>query len=102
MPELLTKFPEVTLTILKDAQIRCGKGDKQTILTTCPKGQFCTLPTGEFCVYGVKELPQMMQINLIDLMTVPGFFLQFLALLALVFLAGTFLGLTLNHKKTKV
>lgn len=33
------------------------------ILTKCPAERFCALPTGEICVYGIKEIPQMTQIT---------------------------------------
>ena len=54
MPEILTKYPDVALSILKDAKIACGVGKPQQVLKDCPKDQFCSLPTGELCIYGVK------------------------------------------------
>jgi hypothetical protein len=63
MPEQISKYPEVTLRILKDAGARCGEGVEQKILKKCPPEQFCALPTGEVCVYGIKEIPQMTQIT---------------------------------------
>ena len=63
MPEQISKYPEVTLRVLKGAGARCGEGAKQQILKKCPPKQFCALPTGEICVYGIKDIPQMTQIT---------------------------------------
>ena len=63
MPEQISKYPEVTLTVLKGAGARCGEGVEQKILIQCPPERFCALPTGEICVYGIKQIPQMTQIT---------------------------------------
>jgi hypothetical protein len=63
MPEQITKYPEVTLKVLKGAGARCGEGVEQKILTRCPQDQFCSLKTGEICVYGIGQIPQMTQIS---------------------------------------
>ena len=63
MPEQITKYPDVTLRVLKGAGAVCGEGATQKILTQCPAARFCALPTGEICVYGINEIPQMTQIN---------------------------------------
>jgi hypothetical protein len=63
MPEQISKYPEVTLQILKEAGARCGEGVEQKILTKCPPKQFCALPTGEICVYGIEEIPEMSQVS---------------------------------------
>ncbi len=63
MPEQITKYPEVTLEVLKGAGARCGIGIEQRILKKCPRERFCALPTGEICVYGIKDIPQMTQIS---------------------------------------
>jgi hypothetical protein len=63
MPEQISKYPEVTLDVLKGAGAQCGEGAPQKILTQCPAERFCSLPTGEICVYGVNEIPQMTQIT---------------------------------------
>ena len=63
MPEQITKYPEVTLKVLKESGARCGEGTKQKILTHCPPEQFCALPNGEICVYGIDQIPQMTQIK---------------------------------------
>lgn len=67
MPEQITKYPEVTLQVLKGAGAVCGEGAPQKILTQCPADRFCSLPTGEICVYGISEIPQMTQITLQEL-----------------------------------
>lgn len=63
MPELISKYPDVTLQILREAGARCGEGVEQKILTKCPPAQFCALPTGELCVYGMDAVPRMTQIS---------------------------------------
>lgn len=63
MPELITKYPEVALQILKEAGGRCGEGAEQQILKKCPPAQFCALPTGELCVYGLDQISLMTQIT---------------------------------------
>lgn len=63
MPEQISKYPEVTLRVLKGAGARCGEGVERKILTKCPPQRFCSLPTGEICVYGIKDIPQMTQIS---------------------------------------
>lgn len=67
MPEQISKHPEVTIKVLKGAGARCGEGVEQKILTKCPAGRFCSLPTGEICVYGIQQIPQMTQITREDL-----------------------------------
>ena len=63
MPEQITKYPDVTLQVLREAGARCGEGEPQQILTQCPRERFCALPTGEMCIYGVEQIPQMTQIK---------------------------------------
>jgi len=67
MPEQITKYPDVTLKVLKGASAVCGEGAPQKILTQCPAERFCSLPTGEICVYGINEIPRMTQITLQEL-----------------------------------
>jgi hypothetical protein len=62
MPEQISKYPDVTLNVLKGAGARCGEGITPKILTKCPAERFCALPSGEICVYDIKEIPQMTQI----------------------------------------
>ena len=64
MPEQISKYPDVTLKVLKGAGAVCGEGIDQRILKQCPADQFCALPTGEICVYGLDQIPQMTQITL--------------------------------------
>ena len=105
MPEQISKYPEVTLKVLKSAGAVCGEGAPQKILTQCPTEQFCSLPTGEICVYGIKDIPQMTQIKPQELARVvfpnaqqndvaPATVLgpQGILSLAAVFLAGLVLG----------
>jgi hypothetical protein len=70
MPEQITKYPDVTLKVLKGAGAVCGEGAPQKILTQCPAARFCALPTGEICVYGIDEIPTMTQISASDVAAV--------------------------------
>lgn len=63
MPEQLTKYPEVTLKVLRSAGARCGEGAPQAILGQCPSERFCRLPGGEICVYGLDEAARMTQVT---------------------------------------
>jgi hypothetical protein len=104
MPEQISKYPDVTLKVLKDLGAVCGEGAPQEILTQCPAKRFCSLPTGEICVYGIDEIPQMTQIKLQELAKVvvpgiqqndtilPAFSLVGAIILGVVFLAGLVLG----------
>ncbi len=67
MPELLTKHPDATFTVLKSAGAKCGVGEPQQILKQCPKESFCSMPGGEACVYSLPQVGQMTQITKQDL-----------------------------------
>ena len=70
MPEVISKHPEITIKVLEGAGARCGSQFQPKILKNCPPERFCSLPTGEICVYGVPEIPQMTQISREDLLQV--------------------------------
>jgi hypothetical protein len=63
MPEQITKYPDVTLKVLKEVGARCGERVQPKILTKCPREQFCSLRSGEICVYGIADIPNMTQIT---------------------------------------
>ena len=67
MPEQITRYPEVTIQVLKEGGARCGPGVHKQILTQCPSEQFCAFPSGEICVYGIAQIPQMTQVKPQDL-----------------------------------
>ena len=67
MPEQLTKYPEVTIRVLRSAGAKCGEGSVQEILTKCPAKSFCKLPRGEVCVYGLADASKMTQISTSEL-----------------------------------
>lgn len=92
MPEIVTKYPDVVLKLFKDAHIKCGVGKPQNILTTCPKDQFCALPRGEVCVYGLQDIHKMTQITALDVFQVSAIAIPLFALLVMVFLLGIFAG----------
>jgi hypothetical protein len=41
----------------------CGQGAQQKILKQCPRDRFCSLRTGEICVFGINDIPKMTQIT---------------------------------------
>ena len=63
MPEVISKYPEITLKVLKEAGARCGPEFQPRILTKCPPERFCLFPSGEICVYGIDEISKMTQIS---------------------------------------
>jgi hypothetical protein len=63
MPEQLSKYPDVTLQVLREGGAVCGQGAPQNILKQWPRDRFCSLRTGEICVYGINEIPKMTQIT---------------------------------------
>lgn len=96
MPELVTKYPSLALDELKAAGVACGKGDKPQILHTCPQDQFCKLPTGEFCIYGIEQVPAMTQIHALDLFLFPSIAMALGSLMIMIFLLGVILGLKIR------
>ena len=62
MPEQISKYPDVTLQVLRESGAVCGPGAPQTILKH-PRDRFCSLKTGEICVYGINDVPKMTQIT---------------------------------------
>lgn len=67
MPEVLSRYPEVVIEVLRGSGARCGPGQEQTILKACPPERFCSMPTGETCVYGLDEIGKMTQVSPKDL-----------------------------------
>lgn len=96
MPELLTKHPDMALKLLKDANIPCGTGAKQAILTGCPKDQFCSLPSGEFCIYGTNQVSEMHQIHPVEFLLVPSNFAPIGGLILIALGIGIWLGTKLQ------
>ncbi|EKD72197.1 MAG: hypothetical protein ACD_45C00739G0004 [uncultured bacterium] len=97
MPEIITKYPEVVMQVLQGSGAKCGTGEKQKILTHCPPGQFCSLPAGEMCVYGIQDISHMQQVSSTEIFQIikdvpPMFSLMNLGLLAVIFLVGLFIG----------
>lgn len=100
MPEQISKYPDVTLKVLKGAGGVCGDGAKQQILTQCPAERFCSFSSGEICVYGIDDIPRMTQIKVDEIAAVvrpaaEGWFEISAAegvLLAILFVAGLAVG----------
>lgn len=104
MPEMLTKHPEVAIQILKDNGAKCGEGEHQQILTTCPKDRFCSLKSGEICVYDVGNMKTMTQLSRNDFVEMttgaPSILSSTnLMLLIMVFGLGLVAGIILNKRK---
>lgn len=107
MPEQITKYPDVTLEVLKGGGAVCGKDAPQKILTQCPAERFCSLPSGEICVYGVNEVGKMTQIKAEDIAQIAwartesarSFGVLEALVLAVVFLVGLLLGWWLKRAR---
>jgi hypothetical protein len=63
VPEQISKYPDVTLQVLREGGAVCGQGAQQKILKQCPRDRFCSLRTGEICVFGINDIPKMTQIT---------------------------------------
>lgn len=108
MPEIITKYPDIVLQILRGSGAECGAGAAQRILTACPPERFCSMPTGEVCVYGLNEIPKMTQISAAEITQVvsaaplPSIFsLEAILLIALTLAIGLVIGILLCKKKLK-
>lgn len=110
MPEVISKYPEITIKVLREAGARCGEGLPQKILTKCPPERFCSLPTGEVCVYGVDEIGKMTQITSQEISQqiskepkaeIPKPTVLDLSLAILIFLIAFFLGVLFQKRFMK-
>ena len=105
MPEILTKFPEVVLKVLKEAGAECASGAPQKILTSCPPERFCSLPSGELCVYGLEDVNKMTQISASELAQLagyqPAFNVWVLGFIILAFGLGFLLGRSKKREDIK-
>jgi len=98
MPELITKYPEIALEVLKSANIPCSENIKPKILIDCPQHNFCSLPQGELCVYSVKDTLHTAQFAAADFLLIPKMWVPLSLLLLMLFLAGFYTG-TKYHGK---
>jgi len=103
MPEVVTKYPEIVIKILREAGIECGTGAPQRILTACPAERFCSLPTGEICVYGLNEISKATQITMAEITKLVDKSSQVFAfweilLITFAFIAGILFGILLQRK----
>jgi hypothetical protein len=113
MPEQITKYPDVTLKVLRESGAVCGQGAPQNILKQCPRERFCSLRTGEVCVYGINDIPKMTQVTTQELANVvcpqtrkaagfaAGISALEAALIFAVFLSGVSLGKILPKRRAK-
>lgn len=103
MPEVVTRYPEVLIQELKDANGKCGEGAPQQILKKCPHDHFCALPTGEICVYDLDDILTMTQISSSDwraaVTGIPSMFgLSNILVLLFIFGLGLVVGAMLSKK----
>ena len=107
MPEIISKYPDIVLQILREAGIECGTGAKQQILVNCPAEKFCSLPTGELCVYGLNDVPKMTQISGAELTNAasgtraPFLTIEVIILVLIAFIAGIVIGILIFKKLKK-
>ena len=107
MPEIISKYPDIVLQILKEAGVDCGVGAPQQILVNCPAEKFCSLPTGEFCVYGLNDVPKMTQISGTELANaaagakIPFLTIEATILVLIAFIAGIVIGILIFKKLKK-
>jgi hypothetical protein len=107
MPEQITKYPDVTLEVLRSAGAHCGEGRVQEILTQCPTDRFCALPGGEMCIYGLEDTPKMTQIQPEELAAIvcpppdsaTASLFPDLGSAAMVFTLGLILGVSMRRRK---
>ncbi|ASQ47429.1 hypothetical protein [Legionella clemsonensis] len=99
MPEIITKYPQTVIKVLKGANIPCGSGNKQVILRGCPQDRFCSLPTGELCIYGMNDISKMKQIHRIDLFKSIDVIIPLIGLLIMAFALGVLAGVNVGHAK---
>jgi hypothetical protein len=101
MPELITKYPDVALSVLKSGNIKCGVGEPQKILVTCPKENFCALPDGELCIYDIKNTFSSTQIHLLDLFQIPNIIAPLCGLFLIIFIVGIVTGIKLIKREKR-
>lgn len=109
MPEIISKYPDIVLQVLSRAGIDCGTGAAQKILTSCPAEKFCSLPSGEICVYGLNEIPQMTQVSNAEIAQIVSIApketsiltTEVVILIILALVLGIILGILLNQKIKK-
>jgi hypothetical protein len=106
MPEIITKYPDIVLQILRESGVECGTGVAQRILTACPPERFCSLPTGEICVYGLNEIPEMTQVSAAEIIQsisavpLPIFTSEMILLAIATFAIGIAAGILLYKRKS--
>ena len=103
MPEILTKHPDAVIKLLMSVGAKCGTGEKPQILTQCTRKNFCVLPSGEFCVYGLDEMSTMTQIHKTDFAEFVGqtptiYSWSNVLIIMVMFLIGLGVGMLLNKR----
>lgn len=99
MPEIISKYPEIVLQILQEANIQCGVGEKQQILTACPKEKFCSFPTGEMCVYGINDISKVTQIHYFDLFQPTKILIPSIAFSVIILSVGILIGIKIGKPR---
>lgn len=65
MPEVLTKYPDIVMKLLRKLGAKCGlqETSSPTILKDCPRSNFCEVPNGELCVLGLDKADKLTQFS---------------------------------------
>ncbi len=65
MPEVLTKYPDIVMKLLRNLGAKCGlqETSSPTILKRCPRSNFCEVPNGELCVLGLDKADKLTQFS---------------------------------------
>jgi hypothetical protein len=102
MPEILTKYPDTVIQLLHESGARCGADVPRQILLSCPPESFCSLPTGEVCIYGLPEVRSMTQMTPVEIVKASGKSLlstpEVLITVFLIFVAGALFGNFLSRR----
>lgn len=98
MPEIISKHPEIVISVLKSANMKCAAGVKPKILTSCPDARFCALDkgTGELCIYSPDEVNSSTQMTSLDFIHYSDFIVPAGSLAFMIFLAGVVAGLKIK------
>lgn len=105
MPEVLTKHPNIVLSLLKKMGGLCGVGHEQKILTSCSNDSFCRVKGGEICVIGLSDSDKLTQfsVNSIDM---KGGYIGKIGIFIFIFIifivAATFISFNKNNKNNIV
>jgi len=103
MPEILTKYPDTVIKLLNESGAKCGADIPRQILISCPPERFCSLPTGELCIYGLDEVHKMTQMKPMEVIKASGKSLlsspEVIITVLFIFVAGALFGNFFSRRK---